>query len=164
MPEIRPAQINDLSAIQALYNDAILNSTAVYEYEVFDEAYMLNWWKLKQEGNWPVIVVEVNGQFAGFGTFGKFRDRSAYSSCVEHSLYVHSKFQSNGLGKLLLNALIEMARREGKHSLVGGIDASNDISLKLHRDMGFVEVGRMPEVAYKFDRWLELVFMQYILT
>jgi len=57
-----------------------------------------------------------------------------------------------------------MARREGKHSLVGGIDASNDISLKLHRDMGFVEVGRMPEVAYEFDRWLELVFMQYILT
>jgi phosphinothricin acetyltransferase len=82
---------------------------------------------------------------------------------VEHSLYVHPQFQGQGLGKDMLIRLIEAAHKDGRHTMIGGIDSTNSVSLKLHADLGFKEVGRLPEVAYKFDKWLDLIFMQLIL-
>ena len=160
---VRRAQINDLPALMAIYNQAIEESTAVYEYQPFDESYMKQWWKQKDEGNWPVLVFEWDQKIAAFGTYGTFRARAAYESCVEHSLYVHPQFQGQGLGKDMLIRLMDAARMDGRHTMIGGIDSTNSVSLKLHADLGFKEVGRLPEVAYKFDKWLDLVFMQLIL-
>jgi len=160
---VRNAQTNDLPELMAIYNQAIAESTAVYEYQPFDEVYMEQWWKQKCEGNWPVLIFEWDRKVAAFGTYGTFRARAAYESCVEHSLYVHSQFQGQGLGKDMLIRLIEAAQKDRRHTMIGGIDSTNSVSLKLHADLGFKEVGRLPEVAYKFDKWLDLVFMQLIL-
>jgi L-amino acid N-acyltransferase len=160
---VRAAQISDLCYIQEMYNDAIAHTTAVYEYDPFDEAYMERWWKDKQAGNWPVMVFEKEGDVIAFGTYGTFRARAAYVSCVEHSLYVSHKHQGQGLGKHMLKVLIQMARQDGRHTMIAGIDATNEGSIGLHEKFGFREVGRMPEVAYKFDRWLDLVLLQLIL-
>jgi L-amino acid N-acyltransferase len=160
---VRAAQISDLCYIQEMYNDAIARTTAVYEYDPFDAAYMERWWKDKQAGNWPVIVFEQEGDVIAFGTYGTFRARAAYVSCVEHSLYVSHRHQGQGLGKHMLKVLIQMAREDGRHSMIAGIDATNEGSIRLHEKFGFREVGRMPEVAYKFDRWLDLVLLQLIL-
>jgi L-amino acid N-acyltransferase len=161
--KVRDAIYEDLKAIQAMYNHAIEHSTAVYEYQPFDWRYMEAWWKGKQEGDWPVVVFEKLGDIQAFGTYGTFRARAAYVSCVEHSLYVKAEAQGEGLGRHMLMELIDRARRDGRHTMVGGIDASNEVSIQLHLSCGFKEVGRMPEVAYKFDRWLDLVLLQRIL-
>lgn len=160
---VRDAVACDLLAIQDMYNYAIAHTTAVYEYEPFDNAYMEQWWRDKQAGQWPVVVFELQGNVIAFGTYGTFRARAAYKSCVEHSLYVHHDFHGKGLGKEMLRILIDKARKDGRHSMVAGIDASNSTSIALHASFGFHEVGRMPEVAYKFDRWLDLVLLQLIL-
>jgi L-amino acid N-acyltransferase len=161
---IRKATKGDLPQIMAMYNHAIAHTTAVYEYEPFDHQYMEAWWVVKQEGNWPILVFEKQGnEIIAFGTFGSFRARAAYISCVEHSLYVKENFQGHGLGKRMLECLIDKAKEEGKHSLIGGVDSSNAKSIDLHLQLGFTEVGRLPEVAYKFNRWLDLVFLQRII-
>jgi L-amino acid N-acyltransferase YncA len=160
---IRDAVHSDLEAIRAMYNHAIVNTTAVYEYDTFGEPYMEEWWKSKQSGRWPVVVFEMDGIAVAFGTYGTFRARAAYVSCVEHSLYVHPDYQGRGLGKEMLRVLIQRAQNDGRHTMVAGVDANNAVSIRLHLEQGFREVGRLSEVAYKFDRWLDLVFLQLTL-
>ncbi len=160
---LRKAIENDLPAIRDIYNDAILNSTAVYEYEIFSDAYILNWFKEKTDNNLPILIAESDNNVAGFATYGTFRHRAAYQYSAEHSLYVHSDFRQKGIGGQLLSAIIEEAKRNQIHTLIGGIDASNTVSLKMHAAFGFEQVGLIKEAAFKFDRWLDLVFMQKIL-
>lgn len=107
------------------------------------------------------LVAEVEGAVAGYASYATFRgERSGYARSVEHSVYVSPAAQGMGLGRRLLQALIEHARARGKHMMVGGMDADNTASIALHASEGFVETARMPEVGYKFGRWLTLVFMQ----
>ncbi len=160
---IRPAKTDDLTDILSMYNDAILNTTAVYEYEPFTETYINHWFKEKEASHFPVLIAENESGILGFATYGTFRHRSAYRTTAEHSVYVKSEFQGQGFGKILLDAILEEAKRNGIHVLVGGIDSSNLISIQLHQKFGFEEVARMKEVAFKFDKWLDLVLMQKIL-
>jgi L-amino acid N-acyltransferase len=160
---LRGAELSDLSQIQEIYNEAIENTTAVYEYLPFSDQYMREWYDTKIRESWPVLVFEKNDSILAFGTYGSFRNRAAYNTCVEHSLYVRSEARGQGLGKDMLQALINEAQKDGRHTMVGGIDADNHISIELHRQFGFQQVGRLPEVAYKFNRWLDLCFMQLIL-
>jgi L-amino acid N-acyltransferase len=160
---LRDAVLNDLSQIQAIYNEAIANTTAVYEYEPFSDEYMRQWYETKKLGAWPVLVFEKDNIILAFGTYGAFRTRAAYKTCVEHSLYVRTDARGQGLGKAMLQVLIDAAQKDGRHTMIGGIDAENQMSIELHRQFGFELVGRLPQVAYKFDRWLDLCFMQLIL-
>jgi L-amino acid N-acyltransferase len=99
----------------------------------------------------------------GYATYGNFREKIGYDSTREHSVYLHPSARGRGLGRLLMERLIDEARSCGVHVLVGALSADNEASLRLHRGLGFVEVGRLTEVGRKFDRWLDLVYMQLFL-
>jgi phosphinothricin acetyltransferase len=161
---INDATRSDLTAVGIIMNHAIEKTTAVWYDRTKSEEDISHWWQAKQDGNWPVIVARSAGQVVGYGTFGPFRPFDGYRFTVEHSLYVDPSAQGKGIGKAILQSLIDIARTRRLHVMVGGIDAENQISLALHRSLGFLEVARMPEVGTKFNSWRTLVFMQRTLT
>jgi L-amino acid N-acyltransferase len=160
---IRPATVNDAPAILKIYNDAIINTTAVYSYDPVTLESRVEWLEQKQQGGWPVFVLEQNGNVLGFSSYGPFRAWPAYSHTIENSVYVHPRWRGHGIGKRLIPPLIEAARAGGMHALIAGIDASNDASLRLHTHFGFERVAHFKEVGFKFGRWLDLVFMELLL-
>jgi phosphinothricin acetyltransferase len=160
---IREAEHRDLDIILEIMNDAILNTTAIYDYGIRDREFVENWFDKKQNDNMPVLVSEVNGNVVAYGSYGIFRAWDAYRFSVEHSIYVKKDFQQRGFGKQLLNALIDRSKKDGYHTMIAGIDAANHNSYLFHKNLGFVEAGRIREVGYKFDRWLDLIFMQLML-
>lgn len=152
-------------AILDILNHAIVTSTALYDYEPRTLANMVTWFAAKRAGDFPVIgAVDEAGELMGFTSFGAFRAFPAYKYTVEHSVYVHHAHRGKGLGKVLMNAVIAAAGEQGKHVMVGAIDAANEASLKLHADLGFERVGTMPQVGFKFGRWLDLALVQRVLA
>ncbi|MFM9026086.1 MAG: N-acetyltransferase family protein [Planctomycetaceae bacterium] len=153
-----------LPAIQAIYNDAIVNTTALYEYAPRSEETMRQWFESRRRDAIPVLGIEWEpGVLAGFATWGPFRPRAAYKYSVEHSVYVDERFRGEGVGRQLLQALIVEAKRHDIHMLVAGIDASNVASVALHSSLGFRCCGTVREAGFKFGRWLDLEFWQLIL-
>lgn len=151
-------------AILDIFNDAILNSTALYDYAPRTKQNMVSWFDTKHTGGFPVIGVENDqGELLAFGSYGTFRAWPAYKYTVEHSVYVHKAHRGNRLGRLIMQELIEAARQQSMHSLIGGIDASNAASIRLHEQLGFRLAGTLPEVGFKFGRWLDLAFYQLLL-
>lgn len=150
--------------ILAILNEAILHSTALYDYEPRTMAMMDAWFDVKMKGNYPVLgAIDDEGRLLGFATYGAFRERPAYKYTVEHSLYVNRDFRGRGVGRKLLDAIIERAKAENYHVLIGGIDADNAVSIDLHKKFGFTYCGEIREAGFKFGRWLHLVFYQLIL-
>jgi L-amino acid N-acyltransferase YncA len=147
-----------------IYNDIIINTTAVWQYDTHTLEMRQEWFKTKQEQGFPVFVAEENGTIVGFSTYGTFRAWQGYKHTVENSVYVASNQRGKGIGKLLLPPLIEAAKQQGIHAIVAGIDAANDISIHLHKQFGFVEVAHFKEVGYKFDKWMDLKFLELIVT
>jgi phosphinothricin acetyltransferase len=157
---IRPATDADLPVILAIYNDAVLNTTAIWNETPVDLENRRTWLNARRAAGFPVLVAEEAGRALGYGSFGDFRPFEGYRVTVEHSLYVDAAARGRGLGRALLAALIEEARRLDKRAMIGGIDATNAPSLALHRKFGFDEVGRLPGVGVKFRQPLDLVLMQ----
>jgi phosphinothricin acetyltransferase len=157
---IRPATEADLPAILAIYNDAVLNQTSIWNDTPAELAERRIWWQARAAQNYPVLVGEIGADVCAYASFGDFRPFQGYRYTVEHSVYVAPPRQRRGIGAMLLGRLIEDARSLGKHVMVGGIAADNLASLALHARLGFTETARMPEVGYKFGRWLDLVFVQ----
>jgi L-amino acid N-acyltransferase YncA len=161
--KIRPYQIEDTQAILEIINYNILHSTALYDYKIRTFEQQKNILEEKINKAFPVIVAEIEGELAGFGMYGEFRFREAYKYTVEHSVYVSNDFQGKGIGKLLLEALIQLAKKQKHHTMIAVIDAENQSSVEFHEKFGFKTVGIIKESGYKFDRWLDSVFMQLIL-
>jgi L-amino acid N-acyltransferase len=150
--------------ILAIFNEAIANSTALYDYHPRTMATMDAWFDAKEKGRYPVVgVVDESGALLGFASYGTFRDRPAYKYTVEHSVYVERSHRGKGVGKMLLGAIIERAREQGYHNLIGGIDAANAASIALHRQFGFEPCGTIRQAGFKFGRWLDLDFYQRLL-
>lgn len=160
---IRYATLTDIPQILAIYNDAVLTSTASYDIEPQTFAARLAWFSEKERNGQPVIVIEDGDSVAGFGTYGPFREKIGYRYTVEHSIYIAEGKRGMGMGKLLLQKLIDSATESGYHVMIAGIDSSNELSLKFHRSFGFEEVAHFREVGYKFDQWLDVIFMQKML-
>lgn len=163
MIEIRDATSDDLPAILAIYNDAVLHTTAVYDETPRSTAAQQEWFGLKTAQRWPVLVAVAAGEVAAFASYGSFRPWPGYRHTVETSIYVAPDRRGRGIGTRLLAPLIERAKAAGFHAMVAGIDAANAPSLRLHARAGFVKVAEMPEVAWKFGRWLDLVFLEKLL-
>ena len=154
-----------LGAIRAIFNDAILNTTALYEYQPRSEATILAWWQAKQQAGYPVLGVEhADGSLAGFASWGPFRVFPAFKYTVEHSVYVAAESRGVGIGRRLLEAVVAEAVRQDVHLLVGAIDATNAASIALHRSLGFEHSGTIREAGFKFGRWLDLDIWQRTLT
>ncbi len=152
------------TAILEIFNEAIANSTALYEYKLFPPEKMTAWFAEKRAGNYPVIGgVDANGTLRGFASYGVFRARPAYKYSVEHSVYVHKDHRGKGIGRELLKRIIDAARDQNYHVLVGGIDAENKASIELHKQFGFMYSGTITQAGFKFGRWLDLVFYQLTL-
>jgi len=108
-------------------------------------------------------VEDGEGTLLAFGSYGTFRAWPAYKYTVEHSVYVHQDHRGQGLGRVVMQALIAAARQNDLHAMMGGIDATNAGSIALHERLGFKHVGTLPEVGFKFGRWLDLAFYQLLL-
>lgn len=151
-------------AILDIFNEAILTSTALYDYQPRTLQSMEGWFAAKDKGGFPVLGIEDgSGTLLAFGSFGTFRAWPAYKYSVEHSVYVHKDHRGQGLGLQVMQALIGAARTHGVHAMLGGIDASNAGSIALHERLGFRHVGTLPQVGFKFGRWLDLAFYQLLL-
>jgi len=152
------------ASILDIFNEAIANSTALYDYKPRAADSMAGWFDAKTRGNYPVIGVEDdNGALVGFASYGPFRAWPAYKYTVEHSVYVNAITRGQGVGRMLLGALILAAERQDYHVMVGGIDAANSISIRLHESLGFKACGVVKHAGFKFGRWLDLAFYQLIL-
>ena len=152
------------SSILAILNEAIVNSTVLYDYKPRPPESMVGWFKTKEAGNFPVIGLESDaGELLGFASYGTFRVFPAFKYSAEHSVYVHHAHRGHGYGPMLLTALIEKAREQGIHLLIGGIDATNEGSIALHTRLGFVHSGTITQAGFKFGRWLDLAFYQLTL-
>ena len=160
---IRVANESDLEEILAIYNDAILNTTAVYTYKEKDIHERKEWFLSKREKGHPIWVYEKDHRVAGFATYGSFREWPAYKYTVEHSIYVHKDFRNYGIGTALLKTVVEDAQEKGYATIVAGIDASNANSIHLHEKLGFSSAGLIHKAGYKFGQWLDLAFYQLIL-
>jgi phosphinothricin acetyltransferase len=158
-PPLRPALPADLETLRAIYNHAVLHTTASYDYLPRSAEKQQEWFAAKQAAGWPVWVAQVDGEVAGYASFGPFRAWDGYRFTVEHSVYVDERFRRRGLASLLVRQLLADAQARGLHLMVGAIDAANQGSIELHRRLGFEAAGVLREAGQKFGRWLDLAFM-----
>jgi phosphinothricin acetyltransferase len=162
---VRAARRTDLPRILEIHNDAVLTTTALFHYapQTLDEREA--WFAAKQAAGWPVIAVAegATDQVLGYGSYGAFRAWPAYKYSVEHSVYVHKDVRGRGIGRQLVEALLEQADAAGYRTVIAGVVADNAASLALHRRLGFEDVARFRDVGFKFGRWLDLCFLQKML-
>jgi L-amino acid N-acyltransferase YncA len=151
-------------AILEIFNEAIVTSTALYDYQPRPVESMAGWFKAKETGRFPVIgAVDENDRLLGVASYGTFRAWPAYKYSVEHSVYVHKDHRGKGIGIALMQRLIAAAIGQQYHVMVGGIDVNNAGSIALHEKLGFVHSGTVRQAGFKFGRWLDLGFYQLIL-
>lgn len=158
---IRNATPQDLPAILEIYNDAIINTTAIYDYKPHTLAERQAWYEKKLSEGFPVLVFEENTLPVGFASFGTFRPFPAFKYTIEHSVYVHKEHRGKKVGTSLLQELLAVAQNQGYATVVAGIDASNEGSRYLHEKLGFTYAGTIHKAGYKFGKWLDLVFYHY---
>ncbi|SPE62857.1 N-acyltransferase YncA [Verrucomicrobia bacterium] len=151
-------------SILAILNEAILNTTAIYDYRPRTPDMMAAWFDAKGKGNYPVIgALSDKGELMGFASYGTFRAWPGYKYSVEHSIYVAAPWRGQGIGSKLLQEVITSARSRNYHVLIGGIDSQNAASIRIHLRFGFKHAGTIRETGFKFGRWLDLEFYQLIL-
>lgn len=159
--QIEEASLRHIEAMTAIYKDAVTNTTAVWTELALDARGMALWFKRRKRAGFPVIVATGAGdEVLGYASFCDWRSLDGYRHTVESSIYVHSNHRRIGIGTLLMMALIERANFLGKHTIIAGIDAANVGSLRMHKKLGFREVGVLNEVGTKFGRWLDLAVLQ----
>lgn len=158
---LRAAQAADLPALLDIYNDVIATSTAIYTEAPTTLDERRTWFDARRGAGFPVIVADVDGAVAGYASFGEFRGVwPGYRYTVEHSVHVHAGYRGRGLGSALVEALLPLAGARDAHVMIGGVDAANAASLRMHERLGFERVAHFRQVGRKFGRWLDLVFLQ----
>lgn len=163
MIQIRDVRPEDAEAIRAIYNDAVVNTTAVFDYDPRSAEAQQAWLAMKAEQKLPVLVAEEDGVVLGYASYGQFRPWPAFQYTVENAIYIAPNRRGQGIGRRLLGELIAVAQAHGRRSMVAGITAENTASLALHEKLGFVRTGLIRDSGWKFERWLDLVFLQRML-
>ena len=158
---VRPAHADDVAAMAVIYNDVVATSTAIYTSQPSTLAERGEWFKARTAAGFPVLAAVQGGELVGYASFAEFRGAwPGYLHSVEHSVYVRADSWRQGVGSMLMRSLFPLAAAMGKHVMIGGIDAANEGSLRMHERLGFERVAHFREVGRKFGRWLDLVFMQ----
>jgi len=160
---LRKAIAEDMAEVLEIVNYEILNTTAIWDYDTRTLEQQIEILKEKEAKDFPFIVAEKEGKVVGFGTYGTFRHKIGYRFTVEHSVYVHKDYFGHKIGSLLLNELIAIAKHQKLHTMIGVIDSENKGSIAFHQKLGFENVGHIKQTGYKFDRWLDSIFMQILL-
>ncbi|MDX1952407.1 MAG: GNAT family N-acetyltransferase [Verrucomicrobiota bacterium] len=162
--KLRAATELDLQEILDIYNHAVLNTTATYDYEPRTMQHRQEWYREHLRTGFPVLVVEEErGGVLGWASLSAYHLRPGYRFTCENSIYVHHEHRGKGIGKLLLNALIAEAKRLKQHAIIAAIDAQNAVSIHLHATHGFEKVGQFKEIGFKFNRWLDVTYMELLL-
>jgi len=161
---IRDALESDLPALRDIFNDAVRNTTAIWMDDEVDLTNRQAWFAARAQQGYPILVAEQAGEVLGYASFGDWRPFDGFCHTVEHSVYIRADQRGKGLGPLLMAELIARARACDKHVMVAAIESGNAASIRLHQRLGFTITGQMPQVGRKFGRWLDLTFMQLILT
>ncbi|MEV0294935.1 N-acetyltransferase family protein [Nocardia sp. NPDC050710] len=161
---IRDARDSDLPAILEIHNANIATSTAIWDTEQVELDERRTWFEARTAADMPIVVAELDGEVAGYASYGQWRPKSGYRYSVENSVYVADRFHRRGLATALLTELITRATQSGRvHAMIAAIESGNTGSITLHERFGFVIVGQLPEVGRKFDRWMDLTLMQLTL-
>jgi L-amino acid N-acyltransferase len=163
---VRDAVDGDMPALRDLYNALIPTTTVAWTDSLQTLRERRAWFRSQQRHGYPVLVAEDGEKAVGFAAYASFRGSGrwpGYRHTVEHTIHIHEDYWCRGIGRSLLEALIERARANSVHVMVAAVDGANTESIAFHERLGFKTVARMPEVGRKFDRWLELVLMQRIL-
>jgi len=159
---IRVATEGDVTAINDIYNHFVLHSTCTYQEEP-EPLEGRRAWFLHHGEQHPVIVAVREGRVVGWGSLSAYHPRSAYRNTVENSVYIHPEFHGQGIGSLLLQELIERARKLGHRAIIAGIDGDQAASVALHAKFKFQKVGHFRQVGFKFGRWLDVIYMELLL-
>ena len=158
---VRNAGTDDLPAMLAIYNEIVANTTAIYNDKPSSLDERREWLRARSSGGWPVLAALRGDELVGYASFAEFRGAwPGYRHSVEHSVYVRADCRHQGIGSALVRSLLPLAAALDKHVMIGGIDAANEGSLRLHERLGFQRVAHFREVGRKFGRWLDLVFVQ----
>lgn len=161
--QLRDAEAADLPTITEIHNHAVVHTTAIWNEDAVDVDDRAAWLADRTGRGYPVIVAVDDTGVVGYASYAQWRPHSGYRLTVEHSVYVRGDQRGRGIGTTLMTALIARARADGLHVMIGGIESGNNASIVLHERLGFVEVGRMPQVGAKFGRWLDLSMLQLVL-
>jgi len=161
---VRAAHTDDVAAMAAIYNDVVATSTAIYTSRPSTLPERRDWLNARVGAGFPVLAAEQGGELVGYASFAEFRGAwPGYLHSVEHSVYVRADRRQQGVGSALVRALFPLAAAMDKHVMIGGVDAANEGSLRMHERLGFARVAHFHEVGRKFGRWLDLVFVQRFL-
>lgn len=160
----RDAVEQDVPEILAIYNDVIATSTAVYRDDPASLDDRLEWFNARRAQAYPILVAADDSGILGFASYGDFRSWPGYRFSVEHTVHIRADERGRGVGTMLMQALITRAIEQDKHVMIGGVDADNEPSLRFHERLGFLRAAHLRQVGFKFGRWLDLVFVQRILT
>jgi phosphinothricin acetyltransferase len=161
---IRDATEPDFAGIDAIYNDAVVNTVATADWEPWPGGKRLAWWREHTAGHLtPVLVAEIEGIVAGFAALSLYSQKRGFQFTRQNTVYVDPSFHRGGVGRALMGELIGRARAGGLHAVLASIEASNEASIAMHRQLGFVHIGREREVVFKFGRWLDSVWMELLL-
>jgi L-amino acid N-acyltransferase len=157
---VRDATEADLPVIMEIYNDAVANTTAIWNEVLVDLENRREWLAVRRGRGFPVLVAEMDGRVAGYASYGDWRAFDGYRHTVEHSVYVHREARGGGIGALLMRELIARAASNGVHVMIAAIESENSASIHLHEKLGFRIAGKFSEVGTKFGRWLDLTCME----
>jgi phosphinothricin acetyltransferase len=160
---VRTATVGDAEAIRSIYNVEVLESTVTFDLVPRSLAAQQEWLEARSGAHAVLVAEDEDGAVVGVGSLSPYKDRPAYSTTVEDSVYVRRDQQGRGVGTLLLGELVAVATDHGFHAVMARIVGGHDASIRLHRGAGFEIVGTEREVGRKFGRWLDVVVMQRLL-
>ncbi|MGE5545126.1 MAG: N-acetyltransferase family protein [Bacillota bacterium] len=162
MLHIRDAVASDLPSLLNIYNYAVKNLAASFDIEEKTLAERETWFN-EHQGKYPLIVAELNDEVVGYCSLSMFRDKAAYSRSAELSIYIQPGHWGEGIGTALMQEMLIRAKKLGYHVIVAGITGDNEVSIKLHKKMGFEFVGCFKEVGFKFGKWHDVHFYQLLI-
>lgn len=161
MNTIRPATEKDVPVITAIYNEAIINTTATFDTEIKSDEQMMQWFR-NHDAKHPVLVAEWSGNVIGWASLTKWSDRCAYEGTAEVSVYIEKNNRGKGVGKKLLEVLVLEGQKAGLHYLLARISEGNESSIHIHELFGFKMIGVMHEVGFKFGKFLNVHMMEKV--